>query len=192
MTLLASYEFILRDGEVLRGTTLSTEVIAQERQPEFPGSDCDLEGVEVITTTDARFTPKIFLAADVFGPDGEASLLMEDLDGELRDIALLEVREGQVWIVRTEPTLDDRVGVTIANADGKVLFTGIGDVTPVEFTPLREGLKRKRGHVLTFAFSEIYKWRRSSPMQCGHTAGAYRAPSPAVNPDYSAPDGGTK
>jgi hypothetical protein len=194
MALLASYEFTLRDGEVLRGATLYTELRPEKEQPEFPGSDirCDLEHVEVVTTSDRRFTPRIYWSDEVFGPQGNAELLMQDRDGVPLDIALFYVRRGQTWIVRAEPTMDDRVGISIANRNGKVLFTGIGDVTPVEFTPLRPGLEPKSGHVLTFTFNEVYKWRRSSPMSCGHTSGSDRKESPSVYPDYSSPDGGTR
>jgi hypothetical protein len=146
----------------------------------------------VITTSDERFTPRIYWSDEVFGTDGDAQLLMNDREGVPLDIALIEVRPGQVWILRSEPTMDDRVGITISNSSGKVLFTGIGDVTPVEFTPLKPDLKPKQGHILTFVFNEVYRWRRSSPMSCGHTSGADRQASPAAYPDYSSPDGGTR
>jgi hypothetical protein len=194
MTLIATYEFTLKDGEVIRGATLYTELRQHDRQPEFPGSNirCDLERVEVIVTSDSRFTPKIFWSDEVFGTNGNAQLMREDREGVPLDIALLEIREGQTWIMRSEPTMDDRIGITISNDKGKVLFTGLGDLTPVEYTPLRPDLKPKQGNIFTFSFSEVYKWRRSSPFSCGHTSGADRKESPAVYPDYSAPDGGTR
>ena len=194
MSLLASYEFTLKDGEVIRGTTLYKTIQPQKRQPDFPESSirCDLDRVEVIVTSDARFTPKIFWSDEVFGTNGDARILREERDGVPLDIALIEVREGQTWIVRSEPTMDDRIGIAISNSKGKVLFTGIGDLTPVEFTPLKQDLKPKSGHVLTFVFSEVYSWRRSSPMSCGHCSGADRKESPAVYPNYSSPDGGTR
>lgn len=194
MALLASYEFTLSDGEVIRGATLYTKIEPQSSQPDFPNSDiqCDLERVEVVTTSDARFTPKIFWSNAVFGPEGNAKLLLEEREGVPLDIALVEIRKGQTWVVRSEPTMNDRLGITIANDKGKVLFVGIGDLTPVEFVPLKKGLKPKKGHVLTFVFNEIYSWRRSSPMRCGHTSGADQQASPAIYPDYSVPDGGTR
>lgn len=111
---------------------------------------------------------------------------------ELRRIALVEVRDGQVWILRSEPTLDNRIGLTISNSKGKPLFTGIGDLTEVEYAPLRPGVKPKKGHAFAFVFSEIYSWRRSSPLSCAHTSGADRVHSPSVMPDHSAPDGGSR
>jgi hypothetical protein len=193
MPMLASYEFILRDGEVLRGATLYSELRREEYQPDFPGSDirCDLERVEVIATSDERFMPKIFWSDEVFGESGDAALLTGDRQDPL-DIGLIQIREDQVWIIRSEPTIDDRIGISVFNDRGKVLFTGVGDLTPVEYSPLRHGLPPKKGHVLTFTFHEVFKWRRSSPMECGHTSGSNRVNSPAAYPDYSAPDGGTR
>lgn len=192
MTLLLNFEFILRDGEVARGTSLYKTREPQKRQPDFPGSDikCDLERVEVVVTTDLRIRPKIFWRDDVFGKNGNGLLLTEERDGIPLDIALIEALEGQVWILRSEPTLDNRIGITISNSKGKVLFTGIGDLTPHTFTSENPDLKPVQGHIFTFFFNEIYSFRRSSPMSCGHTSGADRVSSPAVYPDYDSSDGG--
>jgi hypothetical protein len=192
MALLATYAFVLRDGEVVKGTTMYADIRAEERQPEFSGCDmvCDLDHVEVVTTSDERFTPKIFWSNDIFGPKGNGELLLEHRNGHLLDIGLFHVREGQTWLIQTEPTLDDRIGVAISNESGKTLFTGVGDLTPVEFIPLREGLEPKSGHVFTFVFNSVYNWRHSSPFGSAHTSGADRVNSPSVYPDYSAPDGG--
>lgn len=193
MSLLAHYEFTLKDGEVIRGTTLHTKIERQDRHPEFPGSKirCDLDRTHVIVTSDARFAPKIFWSNDVFGTDGDAQLLRLERDGLPLDIALIEIREGQTWIVRSEPTMDNRIGISVSNSSAKVLFTGIGNLFPVQYTPLRPNLRPKQGNILTFVFNEVYSWRRSSPLSCGHCAGATTVPAPAAWPDYSAPDGGT-
>lgn len=193
MTLLLNFEFTLRSGEVVRGTSLYKTFELQEHQPDFPGSDikCDLERVEVVVTTDPRIRPKIFWREDVFGVNGNGLLLTEERDGVPLDIALIEALEGQVWILRSEPTLDQRIGITISNSNGKVLFTGIGDLTPHTFTSENPDLKPVQGHIFTFYFSEIYSFQRSSPMSCGHTSGADRKESPALYPNFDRSDGGT-
>lgn len=192
MTLLLNFEFMLRDGEIVRGTGLYKTVQPQRYQPDFPGTDikCDLERVEVIVTTDPRIRPKVFWREDVFGVNGNGLLLTEERDGVPLDIALVEALEGQVWIVRSEPTLDSRIGITISNTNGKVLFTGIGDLTPHTFTSEDPEVKPIQGHFFTFYFSEVYSFRRSSPMSCAHTSGADRQMSPAIDPTLKHPDGG--
>jgi hypothetical protein len=195
MPLVASYEFTLKGGEVIRGATLYSKTERQEKQPHFPGSNirCDLERVEVIHTSDARFRPRIFWSDQIFGKDGNAQLLKELRNEGPLDIALVEVQKDcQPWIVRSEPTLDDRIGITVSSSKGQVLFTGIGDLTPVEFTPRKPELKPRQGHILTFVFREVYSWRMYNPMDCGHTTGSVRKESPNAYPDYSAShtDGG--
>jgi hypothetical protein len=194
MTLLLSFEFLLRDGSMSRGATLYTKYIREGEQPHFPRSDirCDLEHVELITTSDDRFQPKVFWNNEIFGPEGRIDPMLDDRDGEPLDLALINIREDNddfTWILRSEPTIDGRIGVTISNSR-KPLFVGIGDITEVEFTPLREGLPSKSGHIFTFTFHEIYSWRHGSPIGSAHTSGADRVSSPSVQPDYGVPDGG--
>lgn len=191
--MLISYEFYSREGEPIRGSTLYTEIVEDKRQPEFPGSDirCDLQRVEAVTTSDGHFSPRVYWRDDVFGTEGSPDILLEDRDGVPLDIALVQLREGETWIVRAEPTMNNRIGVTISNSR-KPLFVGVGDLSEVEYTPLRERLSPKRGTSFTFTFSEIFSWRRGSPFSCGHTSGADRKHSPATMPDYSPPDGGVR
>jgi hypothetical protein len=187
MSVLLTYHFILEDGAVLRGAALRSKVQPEECQPEFPGSDirCDLERVEIVILSDARFAPKIFWSDEVFGANGNAQLLLDEREGVPLDIALIELTpSGPVWIMRSEPTTDDRIGMTVSNSKGKVLFAGIGDLTPVELLPLKKNLKPRKGHVVTFGFHEIYKWRRASLGGTAHTTGSVRHSSPAAFPDY--------
>jgi hypothetical protein len=191
MALLATYKFALKGGEIIRGATLYTKIEPKECQPEFPGSDirCDLERVNVVITSNPRFVPNIFWSDEIFGTKGDARLLCQG-DDMPRDIALIEIPGCQTWIMRSEPTADERIGITIANTKGRVLFTGIGDITAVEFIPLKAHLRPKQGHVFTFSFNAVYPWKMANPMDCAHASGADRQPSPAIYPDYSAPDGG--
>jgi hypothetical protein len=192
MAFLVNFDFIRRDGKRVRGTTLYKRIEQRDSQPDFPGAriQCDLDRVEVIVTSDDEFAPEVYWSFDVFGPDGNAELMREPRDGEPLDIALVKIREGQVWVVRAEPTLDNQIGIAICNAKGKTLFTGIGNLTPVQYVPLREGLEPKAGTAFTFFFREVYSWAWSSPIGCATTSGADRVNSPAIYPDYGAPDGG--
>jgi hypothetical protein len=189
---LANFDFVRRDGERVRGTTLYKRIEQRDSQPDFPGASirCDLDRVEVIVTSAEGFTPEVYWSLDVFGPEGNADLMRETRDGEPLDIALVKIREGQVWVVRAEPTLDDQIGIAICNDKGKTLFTGVGNLAPVQYVPLREGLEPRSGTAFTFFFQEVYSWAHSSPFGCATTSGADRVNSPAIYPDYGAPDGG--
>jgi hypothetical protein len=172
-----TYDFTLDNGERIKGGSLRTEINPERDQPEFPGSDiqCDLENVDSIVLSDDR-TVQVFWAQDVFGPDGDPLLLMED---QPRDLGLIVTCEGQTWILRSEPTLDDRIGLNISNERGKTLFTGVGDLVEIA---------EPRIHQLIASFDAVYRWRRSSPKACAHCHGAVR--KGGGGPDYSAPDGG--
>lgn len=196
MGLLLSFEFFDRDRSPIRGATLYSQYVQEEEPPPFPGTDirCDLERVELITTSHDRIQPKVFWNDELFGPEGRIDSMLDDRGGEPLDLALIQIREDRedfTWIIRSEPTMNGRIGVTISNTR-KPLFVGIGDITEVEFTPLREGLPRKSGHIFTFTFHEIYSWRRGSPFGCATTSGSDRVNSPSVYPDYSSPDGGVR
>lgn len=189
-----TYDLTLRDGKRIKGATLRTITGAEERQPDFPGSKikCDLETVDTVTTTHSSLgiTPKFFWAEEIFGREGNPLLLLEDREGIPQDIALIHIREGQTWIVRSEPTLDNYLGITVSNERNKVLFAGTGDLVEVEFTPLKPNLPPKQGHQLIMTIQEIYRWKYSSPMSSGHTCGSTRRDCPASHPDYGSPDGG--
>jgi hypothetical protein len=135
MALLAPYEFALKSGEIIRGATLYTKIERREHQPDFPGTDirCDLERVNVVVTSGQRFSPHIYWCDEIFGTNGDAQLLRQAReDGMPRDIGLIEIPDCQKWIIRSEPTVDGRIGITILNSKGRILFCGIGDITPVE------------------------------------------------------------
>jgi hypothetical protein len=130
-------------------------------------------------------------ATDIFGPDGNALLLLDNQEGIPRDIALFQFHEGETWIARSEPTLDNRLAITVANEKNKVLLTGIGDLVEIDFEPLKPDLPPKKGHQLIVTYHETYKWKQSNPGGCAHCAGSTRTTTPSATPDYSAPDGGS-
>jgi hypothetical protein len=188
-----TYEVSLAEGEFLKGATIGMDIGPERVQPGFEGSDieCDLERVFRLRTTNGDLAPKIFWADSIFGADGDARLLLEDRKGALHDIALIQVTEDEVWIARSEPTLDNRLGITVANEENKVLLLGLGDLIEVDLEPTTPELPPKKGHQLIVTLHESYKWKHASPSGCGHTTGSVRTTSPAAFPDYSAPDGGT-
>ena len=193
MSILFSYRFVNEDAKRLDGTTLWSHDRPEKTQPKFPRTSikCDLERVTHVETSEGVLAVKIYWSDEIFGSDGNGLLLKEGKPGgPPRDIALLELHAGQAWIVRSEPTLDDRIGVVVANVYGMPLMAGVGDLTPVDFTPVRKGLPPKRGHIFTCLLREIYSSRVQNPTGPAHTSGAARRECPACRPDYKAPDGG--
>lgn len=188
-----AYEFVLPNGEPLKGATLGISVGAEKRQPEFHGSEikCDLERVFTLKTSNAGLNPKIFWADDIFGAEGDGLLMLGHHQGVPHDIALLQVHENETWIARSEPTLDKRLAITVSNQKNKVLLLGVGDLVEVDFEPNRPGLPPKKGHELIATLHETYKWIQSNPVSCASCAGSVRQSTPAAWPNYSAPDGGT-
>jgi hypothetical protein len=85
------------------------------------------------------------------------------------------------WVVRSEPTVDDRLGITITNRKGKALLIGIGDLV--------EGAT---GYYFAAQGQEVFQWRKASPSSCAHTNYAVRNPGTTpVKLMDAPPDGGT-
>lgn len=185
-----NYEFLLKGGKITRGTTKRKVIESHKCQPEFPGSDirCDLERVEAIVTSDDLYRPRIFWSDEVFGVHGNGRLLKE---AQL-DIALIDIPDCQTWLMRSEPTLDDMVGLTVINSKGRLLFAGIGDLVPTEFEPIDRASKLMpiQGFVFTYWIKEVFRWGTPNPVGSAHTSGADRKVSPAVFPNYRPIGGG--
>lgn len=168
-----AYKFFLRDGEEMRGASLSTWSGPEDSQPRTGASDieCDLSSVDTILLTEDR-SVKIYWARGLFDVKGGPAVLME----EPRDVALITNCEGGVWVVRSEPTVDGRIGLSVANEAGKALFIGTGDLIE-----LRD--PDDDPYQLIAVFEHVYQWRQSSPKACAHCHGAIRK--------GGRPDGGT-
>lgn len=199
--MLLRYDVTRHNGDRVFGTSLYSEFAQEKNRPDFPGTDieCDLDLVEVVTTSDDYFSPKIYWRKDVFGADGSISPMLESYEGIPLDLAIIHLRDSWgPWILRSEILTDThlatdcRLGVTAYNAKNKPMVAGIGQITEVDFIPATNDLPPKSGHIFTYTFSELFSGRWASPLLCGTVSGADRKQSPALYPDYSAPDGGTR
>jgi hypothetical protein len=192
LILLANYKLIVEGGKALQGSILSLSVEQHSRHPEVPGSElrCDLERVYRVHATHKQFSPRIFWSDEVFGPRGSLEPLKRPVHHSALDIGLIQVHHDEYWVIRSEPTWDDRYGIGVYNEAGRVLFVGVGQLAPVDYRPLLAGLAPKNGHALTIHFNNVFTWGTSNPVGNAHTTGSVRVVSPAAFPDYSAPDGG--
>lgn len=186
-----TYEFILENGERTKGASLWTTTGPEREQPAYPGSniECDLESVDSIILSDGRII-KVFWAREIFGQTGEPLLLREGP----RDLALILTFEGEVLIARSEPTLDDRIGLSVHSEQGRVRLTGIGDLVEIK--------EPSRTYQLVGDLESVYSWRKLSPSSCAHTnssirkdnkggvQGAPTQPSQPSQPAGGQPDGG--
>jgi len=194
-----TYDLVLERGVRTKGASLWTRSGAEKERPycESSSLDVDLENVDSIFLSDGRVV-KVFWATDVFGPEGDVSLLMAE---GVRDLALIETFEGQVLIAKSEPTLDDRIGVSIVNEENKTLFTGVGDLIEIDLTEREyQGPQPGyQGRQFLAYLEDTYQWRQSSPSGCAHTNKYIRkdpgpvqgAPRPPQQPPpQPPPDGG--
>lgn len=179
LTTTFTYEFVLDNDERIKGASLWTETGSEKEQPKFPGSrlECDLDNVDSVILSDGRVI-KAFWAKNVFGPDGDPLLLMK----EPCDLALILTFEGQTLIGRAEPTLDDKIGLSISNERNRVLFTGVGSLVEI-YEPVQ-------GYQLIANLQAVYNWRRSSPSGCAGMFPAIR--KDRYPPKVETPDGGAK
>lgn len=176
------------NSEAFKGGSVRTENVADDERVAFRGSDIDVdyEHVDHVFLSDGHMA-KFYWAQGLLTPDGEPQRLLEGLT----DLAIITAACEGPWLVRSEPTIEDRVGVFVINEDGKPLFTGVGDLVEVEVTPVGEpgGRSPKRAQQLIVTFEAVYSWRASSPKACAHCHGSARKGN--YGPDYGGADGGT-
>ena len=72
-------------------------------------------------------------------------------------------------IVKSEPTENGRLGVTVENREGKVLLLGMGDI-----------LADEEHRYFISQGAEVYQWRRASPSSCAQTN--YTVKNPGTGP----------
>jgi hypothetical protein len=167
MPVITNFNYTCEEGTI-KGVSLFTVYDQTKTQPPFPGSKikCDLDKVEVIILSDPRFRPKIFWSDEVFGRNGRPEILKEKRQDDLLDFALIEVREGVTWIARSEPTFDDRIGITVFDSKGRVRLAGVGDLTPIETPPTEPGMDPEHGYRFTYFLKAIYRWGTPNPKGC--------------------------
>jgi len=121
---------------------------------------------------------KVFWNKEIFGPAGNPTLLKTGH----HDLALIEFFEGQVFVGRSEPTIDDRIGLAIVTEKGRTLFTGVGDLleipapAPVPY------------HQLIASLDLVYQFKAASPSGCAHIRPYVRKDK--VLAQKQTPDGG--
>ena len=153
------YDFV-HDGKHLKGASWSIEKEHAKVQPNFPEAKlkCDLDDIDIIKMND-DIKVKIYWAKDIFGSDGDIMLLKK----EPKELALVELCEGQMLLARSEPTVDDRIGLQISNKYNKVLFFGVGDL-------VQEPYNSQEYHFVVH-FRELYSWKSPNPGSCGTVTG---------------------
>lgn len=160
MELILSYDLLDAEGKSSRGCVASVRPhdagSPLSALPEF--SD---EGVRYASqsTYDVELTDgrrmRVFWNSVLFGDDVDAEAIME---GPCI-LAAVDAFGRHELIIRSEPTMDNRLGVTVSNRAGKVLLLGMGDI-----------IRDEKGNHSFFAEGrETFQWRRASPSSCGHT-----------------------
>jgi hypothetical protein len=166
-----TYDFVV-GTERRKGHVTQSRSRKEERAPTTRSSQTKwcLDDVDTIEMSDGE-TAMVYWDAEVFGEGGDPDLVMR----EERDLALILNCEGEIWIGRSEPTLDGRIGLAVYNERGKILMVGIGDLVT-----LPGGKKRLQG-----GLENPFSWRAASPKACAHV-------KPYVKPTQDKPDAGTK
>ncbi len=172
MPVIISFDFTCKEGNI-KGVSLYTIYERAKAQPTFPGSKirCDLDTVEVLVLSDPQFKPKIFWSDEVFGSNGKPELLNEKRKDDLLDIALIELRQGVTWIMRSEPTMNGRIGIVVFDSSERLRLTGLGDLAPIETPPIEPGMNPEYGYIFSYYVKEVYSWGTRNPAGCSDCGG---------------------
>jgi hypothetical protein len=152
LDVVLTFEFVLLNGEHIQGSAVRVETIEVDEHPRVGGVDItlDLTAVDRVILSDGQ-SIDVYWADDLFGPSGDPDILKR----EPREAAVLLAYDHPPFVLRTEPTLDGRLGITIEE-DRKVRFVGRGDV-----------LETEDGIAFISSGKEIYPFRPGNPSGCG-------------------------
>jgi hypothetical protein len=106
-----------------------------------------------VKLTDGRLM-RVFWNANLFGD----ALNVNALTNGPCVLGVVNAFGNHELIVRSEPTMDNRLGVTVCNRNGKALLLGMGDI----FQDGQDAYLIAEGR-------ETFQWRKASPSSCGHT-----------------------
>ncbi len=159
MDLMLSYELFDAEGNSRRGGVASVRqpdgalLLSDLPSPSEPGVRYEPESTYHVDLTDGRFI-RVFWNAALFGQQ-------LDVDSIMRGpcvLATVDAFGRHELTVRSEPTVDNRLGVTVSNPSGKVLLLGMGDI-----------IEDEQGNHLVAQGRETFQWRKASPSSCAHT-----------------------
>ena len=166
MDLILSYELKDETGRSTRGGVASI-VLSNAKSGTFHHPEFSEAGVQYapshtydVELTDGRFL-RVFWNAPLF----DKRLDVDSLTKGPCIIAVINAFGKYELIVRSEPSLNKRLGVSISNRKGKVLLMGMGDI-----------LEDKQGAYLVAEGRETFQWLRASPSSCAHTNYTVRRP----------------
>jgi hypothetical protein len=159
-----SYEFVLNDNKRVTGASVEVKPSKEKLAPRCANAsiECDIDAVDIVRLSHGGES-KVFWDKHAFGADGDPRILLKGP----RDVALIVTCEGQVLVVRSDPTANGRVGLAVYNEGNKVLLVGVGDLVEVD-------VDNARIPQLVATFHPAYEYMRWSPKMCAHLSGAAR------------------
>jgi hypothetical protein len=176
LDIVLTFEVVLLSGKTIQGSAVRVESIEVDDHPSVDGLDTslDLTSVDRVILSDGQ-NMDVYWADDLFGPSGDPRILKH----EPRAVAVLLAYDHPPFVLRTEPTLDGRLGITIEE-HGKVRFVGRGDL-----------LETEDGIEFVSSGKEIYPFRPGNPSGCGcaHTDWAKRKKGSRPTAEPARPQG---
>lgn len=159
MELILSYELLDAEGRSCRGGVASVRPYSKNAaladRPQFTEDGISYEPhcTYDVELTDGRVI-RVFWNANLFG----GALDVDALTSGPCVLGAVDAFGRHELIVRSEPTVNNRLGVSVCNRTGKVLLLGMGDI-------IQDG---KEAHLVAEG-RETFQWRRASPSSCAHT-----------------------